>query len=445
LIRRFEMIRRLSRFLSPLFVAVFLPVMAQAAGAARLDFAAGDVRAISAGGETRRLAKGGEVHSGDTVLTGRGGRAQLRFADGAMVSLQPDSEFRVDDYRFAGQADGGERSFFSLLKGGLRTLSGLIGRTNREAYRVTTPVATVGIRGTEYTIAYLDPQTLAVSTGDGSIEVCNQAGCVEVAAGRSAVVRGDRSLPELAAGRPVLGPAQPLFNDVRPPFVAGDAIPNLDSGEENGYAMQFVADGSIPAGRDGLAVRFSGADRLLIRAAGNGESFTIVAGSAEAGRRDGIIGWGRWSGALREDASVMENFHYVTGRLTSLADITGLGDGTYTYTLANGGATTAIDANGVASTLTAASLVANFSGGDMALSLSLKLSSQANAFTGTMGSARAQTFEFSSLNDGQGGTGNASGMFVGANARYVGVSYQLSPYASPSVGVPISGSAALGR
>jgi hypothetical protein len=437
------MIRRLSRFLSPLFVAVFLPVMAQAAGAARLDFAAGDVRAISAGGETRRLAKGGEVHSGDTVLTGRGGRAQLRFADGAMVSLQPDSEFRVDDYRFAGQADGGERSFFSLLKGGLRTLSGLIGRTNREAYRVTTPVATVGIRGTEYTIAYLDPQTLAVSTGDGSIEVCNQAGCVEVAAGRSAVVRGDRSLPELAAGRPVLGPAQPLFNDVRPPFVAGDAAQTMSSGP--GYTMQFASNVTVPAGRENVDALFNGAD-LLIRATAPGESFSVTAGAAEAGSRDGVIGWGRWAGALREDASVMENFHYVVGRLSSLADISGLGDGTYTYTLANGGATTAIDANGVASTLTAASLVANFSGGDMTLGLSLKLSSQPNAFTETLSPmSRSTTFEFDSLSDGVGGYGQASGMFVGQGAPYVGISYQVTPASYPAPGVPISGSAALGR
>lgn len=72
-----------------------------------------------------------------------------------MVSLQPQSEFRIDDYQYAGQTDGQEKGFFSLLKGGLRTITGWVGRTHRENYKVTTNVATIGIRGTEYS-AVLD-------------------------------------------------------------------------------------------------------------------------------------------------------------------------------------------------------------------------------------------------------------------------------------------------
>jgi hypothetical protein len=52
---------------------------------------------------------------------------QLRFTDGAYVSLQPQTLFRVDDYRYDGKADGNERGFFSLLKGACapsRVLSG---------------------------------------------------------------------------------------------------------------------------------------------------------------------------------------------------------------------------------------------------------------------------------------------------------------------------------
>ncbi|PKO90499.1 MAG: hypothetical protein CVU18_00650 [Betaproteobacteria bacterium HGW-Betaproteobacteria-12] len=433
------MTRASFKHLLPFVLTALLPVLAQAAAAARLDFVNGEVRALSASGETRSLAKGSELQTGDTVLTGRDGRAQLRFTDGALVSLQPQSEYRLDNYRFAGQADGQERGFFSLLKGGLRTLTGLIGRANRDSYKVSTAVATIGIRGTEFTVTYLDPETIAIATGEGRIEVCNRAGCIIVASGEAAVVRGHDQLPQLTASRPRLDPAQPMLSDVRPPFVAGDAVRGMESGPD--YSMQFASNATVPFGKDNLTAQFSGLD-LLVQASDGTHSFSVGAGLAEAASRDGLIGWGRWSQARLEDASVLDNFHYVAGRLTPLSDITGLGDGTYTYTLANGGATTAIDINAGVQTLTAASLVANFSSSIMNLSLNLQLSGNANPFSETLSpTARSQTFVFDGLSDGQGGFGQAAGMFVGAGAPYVGITYQLQPY----FGAKVTGSAALGR
>ena len=124
-----------------------LPFTAPAAVAGKANFAWGDVSITSPGGQSRALRRGEAIQSGDTINTGRG-RAQLHFKDGARVSLQPNSEFRVDEYNYEGKEDGKERSFFSLLKGGLRAISGLIGHRNKNTFRVNTPVATIGIRGT---------------------------------------------------------------------------------------------------------------------------------------------------------------------------------------------------------------------------------------------------------------------------------------------------------
>ena len=124
-------------------------------------------RSVDHAGVQRPLGKGAEIGNGDTVRTGEGGRAQLRFTDGAMVSLQPQSEFRIDDYQYAGQTDGQEKGFFSLLKGGLRTITGWVGRTHRENYKVTTNVATIGIRGTEF-LAGLNPQSSDLESGNGT-------------------------------------------------------------------------------------------------------------------------------------------------------------------------------------------------------------------------------------------------------------------------------------
>ena len=108
-----------------------------------MDFAIGDVAAVNKAGQSRPVAKGAEIEEGETINT-NSGRTQLRFSDGAFVSLQPQSAFRIDQYRYDGKQDGSEKTFLSLLKGGLRTVTGLVGRSNKKNYQVSTTVATIG-------------------------------------------------------------------------------------------------------------------------------------------------------------------------------------------------------------------------------------------------------------------------------------------------------------
>src|SRR5688500_20034930 len=154
------------------------------AAAGRVEFVLGGVTVAARDGQARPLVRGAELDTGDVVRTNNG-RAQIRFADGAYVSLQPESEFNITEYRFDGKADGSERGFFGLLKGAMRTVTGAIGRSNRNAYRLTTPTATVGIRGTGVVIQVLpDGSTLVIGTS-GTWFVTNPAGTPDVPAGTS--------------------------------------------------------------------------------------------------------------------------------------------------------------------------------------------------------------------------------------------------------------------
>ena len=83
-------------------VAAAYPAVGYSAPAAQVDFAVGDVTAVGANGRSRTLGKGAQIEQGDTVNT-NGGRAQLRFTDGAYVSLQPQTQFRIDQYRYEGK------------------------------------------------------------------------------------------------------------------------------------------------------------------------------------------------------------------------------------------------------------------------------------------------------------------------------------------------------
>lgn len=171
-----------------------------AEGAASVIFASGGAQIVGKDGQARVAARGGELEAGDTVETSDG-RVQLRFNDGASMSLQPSTRFRIDEFRFVaenGKASAGDRGFFSLLKGGFRTLSGLVGKERREQYKVNAAVATIGIRGTDYA-ANLSDKGLAVSTYGGLVEVCSDAGCVLVAPGETVVVADRNSLPRKQA------------------------------------------------------------------------------------------------------------------------------------------------------------------------------------------------------------------------------------------------------
>ncbi len=205
-----------------LAMAMTMPAFANKAG--RVSFAIGEVTAINAAGDARRLMRGAALFSGDTINTGKG-RAQLKFTDGGRISLSPKSEFKIEEYRFNGKQDGTERGFFSFLKGGLRALTGLVGKRNRSNYRVRTPVATIGIRGTWFTARFVDGRLL-VSVGYDpndatSVVVSNSAGELVVPRGGNAQVTDENTPPEPTDVQVSIAPAPPPTSE-EPVFVAGD-------------------------------------------------------------------------------------------------------------------------------------------------------------------------------------------------------------------------------
>lgn len=117
--------------------------------AGKVVFVRGTPTAVDAANAVRALAKGSEVFAGDKLVSGNG-KIQVSMIDGAFVSVQPESEFAIETYKFAGKADGTENAAMRLVKGGVRAVTGVIGKDNPEAYKLHTSVATIGIRGTGY-------------------------------------------------------------------------------------------------------------------------------------------------------------------------------------------------------------------------------------------------------------------------------------------------------
>lgn len=153
--------------------------------AGRFLVAAGDVSIDRAG--TRLPARAGtEVRTGDTLVLGPQSNAQLRLTDESMISLRPETTFRLTEYAFQGRSPEQQRATFNLVQGAIRTVTGAIGRLRQENYGVVTPTSTIGIRGTHYAIAHRDsfqnpdgsrlPGGTYGAVTDGRISVTNQAG-----------------------------------------------------------------------------------------------------------------------------------------------------------------------------------------------------------------------------------------------------------------------------
>jgi hypothetical protein len=172
--------------------------------AAQIESASGEVRLISPDGTARAPKLGAIVFTGETVVTGRDARAVLRFTDGGHFRLQPETRLRIDNYRYSGRVDGEERSYISLLKGGLRAISGAIGRYGKRNFRLITPAATIGVRGTEYAIRYTSELTASVS--EGAIELCNGGGCQTATCGEAVHVPAADSEAVFIAGPAELPP-----------------------------------------------------------------------------------------------------------------------------------------------------------------------------------------------------------------------------------------------
>ena len=114
---------------------------------ARVVQAAGTAVAVHADHKERSLAEGSPLYTGDEVRTANGAWLVIGFRDHTLVSLEAETRFRIDTFTYD-RREQSDSVAVSLMKGGLRYLTGLIGKKKPSAVSIGTVVATIGIRGT---------------------------------------------------------------------------------------------------------------------------------------------------------------------------------------------------------------------------------------------------------------------------------------------------------
>jgi hypothetical protein len=461
------------------------------AAAARVDFTTEGVTVAGRDGLARPLRKGSDLDSGDTVRTSAAGRAQLRFNDGSYVSLQPNTDFAINEYKYEGKDD--DRGFFGLVRGAMRTVTGAVGRVNRNSYRITTPTATVGIRGTGGVIQVLnDGSTLVIGTS-GIWSLTNPSGSIDIPAGVSGLAPRETNTPPRETNtQPQTKPA-----DVPPPKnldykkgdettedgtskVVADAIeaatpppppiiplvsgsgyaPALGFNLQTGPSTQAMLDGGLGGFSQSTAgdAVFNAQGQLTALTLGP-NVYKLEAGGSHADfGTDGVLAWGRWIGAVSVTGSACignsatcnvnygpnDGLHYVIGAPTPIMPVSG----TATYTLM--GATQPTYVNGVTAPGTfSGTLTAQFSpsGSTVQGSFAAAMPDRTYSWSATGGgsgpffSMTASTVS-GCANPGSNCSAQMTGFFSGANADRAGVAYKVQDLNSDFIGNKLVGAAA---
>lgn len=220
----------LGAFRSALAALLFAPLLAFAQG--QVQHLSGTLHVQRADGSIRLLSEKSQVLVGDVVSTERDSYAQLKMTDGGNITLRPNTQIRVEGYEFSEKEPEKDSFVFALLKGGMRAVTGLIGkRINRDAYKLRTATATVGIRGTDFNAIEVPTggggnapaPGVYVVVSDGQV-VVTSGGTELLASAGQTVFASDPNLPA------AIIPPPPNLPDIDPPASFGSDNPTAING-----------------------------------------------------------------------------------------------------------------------------------------------------------------------------------------------------------------------
>lgn len=200
------MMRFSTALLSAVLFGGALGAAAQEQEAGRATSVSGVVAVQRATGSMGIMARGSAVRQGDTVITQPDSRAVIELRDGAKLTVRPASEFRIEGYKFAQAAPQEDSTILRLLKGGLRSLTGLLGQRRPTAFQLNTGTATIGIRGTDFITRICEDDCAAEAKREVTTSISRTPGYVGrliAIQGRVATATGPRAGKPLAVGDPV--------------------------------------------------------------------------------------------------------------------------------------------------------------------------------------------------------------------------------------------------
>lgn len=163
--------------------------------AGRVIMVKGKVEAVDAKGKKRLLRRGLRVYTGETLNTAAKSSLRLVMSDRSMLSLDASASMKIDNYQYKPKAPAQDKMSISVLKGSLRSLTGVIGKRSKDDVSLNTAVATMGIRGTALQIILYEDGSVGAIFDFGSGFASNNGGRFEIGTGKAAKVLSVTNIP----------------------------------------------------------------------------------------------------------------------------------------------------------------------------------------------------------------------------------------------------------
>lgn len=200
-------------------------------------FASGEVQVIDQDKRKRFVIKGDLIFDKDTLVTGDG-RAQVKFTDGGRVSLKKNTIYSIPEYYYAESERDPVKSFFELVTGTVRFVTGKIAKRNRTSFAIKTQTATIGVRGSSGQVTSCVDRSCRgrldgtyLSTYEGILTLTSGDSTVEVKPGESAFCAADGSGCSKTDGDNG-GPIDTAGPNLGPNYQQGEQVEHSHSHEE---------------------------------------------------------------------------------------------------------------------------------------------------------------------------------------------------------------------
>ena len=177
-------------------------------------------------GQDRPAVKGDELYEGDTITTSANSNVQIRMIDDAVIWVRPESRFKIEKYKSDKHGAAKSEAALLLISGSMREITGSIGKSASGDFKLSTPNATIGIRGTDFDAVYATPQIAAqLNTPAGTYNRVYEGSTTLAGAGGQINLKKDQAgFMGLQTGdTPRVLPSIPSFLNTIPSIAAASA------------------------------------------------------------------------------------------------------------------------------------------------------------------------------------------------------------------------------
>lgn len=235
----------------------------------------------------------------DILRSGKDSQAQFRMIDNALINLKQNSVLRLPKYQL--KSGGNGSVLMELLSGGLRTITGTIGKQNKKDYQLRTPVATIGIRGTMYEVEMTPKGGMYVGTWKGAIKMRSHSGKCNIELGEGFEDRFVFVNPDGVCD--VLEEMPRVFKDGHSSKARSDITPsNIEAKPLHDNPRPKQAFKALTIGQRGVAIAKGHTNALsqatpVISTDSNGIVSTNRGAVSDFSQNIGgyPVGWGRWN------------------------------------------------------------------------------------------------------------------------------------------------------